>query len=145
MPGLFRIVHGPIGLQEAVDAVRRPDHGAIATFAGIVRDHHAGRRVVRLEYHAYEEMARAVLEAIGREVEERFATPHVALLHRIGALEIGDLSVIIAVGAAHRREALAACAHAIDRVKASAPIWKKEFYEDGAVWLEGPESCQREA
>jgi molybdopterin synthase catalytic subunit len=145
MAGLFRIVRGPIEVREAIEAVRGPDRGAIATFTGTVRDHHAGRRVVRLEYHAYEAMAQQVLETIGREIEERFATPHVAILHRVGILEIGDASVIVAVAAAHRREALAACAHAIDRVKAEAPIWKRECYEDGAAWLEGPDPCGREA
>ena len=143
MAGLYRIVESPIDMRDAIEAVRGPDRGAIATFTGTVRDHQDGRRVLRLEYQAYEAMAREVLEAIGREVEERFGTPHVAILHRIGTLAIGEASVIVAVGAAHRREALAACAWAIDRVKATAPIWKKEFYEDGAAWLEGPDVCRR--
>lgn len=140
MAGLYRIADGPLDLDEAVAAVRGPDRGAVATFVGVVRDHHAGRRVLRLEYHAYAEMALEVLRSIGREVSERFGTPHVAILHRVGALRVGDASVVVAVAAPHRREALAACAHAIERVKRSAPIWKKEYYEGGTAWIEGPEA-----
>ena len=140
MPGLYRISEEPLDLREAVAAVGGPDRGAIATFVGVVRDHHSGRRVLRLEYDAYREMALEVLRSIGREIAERFGTPHVAILHRVGRLSIGEASVVVAIGAAHRREALAACAHAIERVKRSAPIWKKEFYEGGVTWIEGPEA-----
>jgi len=125
-----------------VRAVQGPDRGAVATFAGVVRDHHAGRQVERLEYHAYTAMAEQILHDVALEAERRFGTPHIAILHRIGALTIGETSVYIAVAAAHRREALAACAFLIDRVKEIAPIWKKEFYADGAVWIEGPEGCR---
>jgi molybdopterin synthase catalytic subunit len=134
------MVDGPLDATEAVAAVTGPDRGAVAVFVGVVRDHHAGRRVLRLEYHAYAEMALEVLRSIGGEVEERFGTPHVAILHRVGTLEVGEASVVVAVGAAHRREALSACAHAIERVKQSAPIWKKEHYEGGTIWIEGPEA-----
>lgn len=144
MPGLYRITDEPLDLREAVAAVAGPDRGAVATFAGVVRDHHAGRRVLRLEYDAYREMALEVLRSIGREVAERFGTPHVAILHRVGPLAIGETSVVVAVGAAHRREALAACAHAIERVKRTAPIWKKEYYEGGFTWIEGPEEPETE-
>ena len=141
MPGLYRIVDRPLDLQDAIRAVAGPDRGAIATFVGTTRNHHDGRTVRFLEYHAYPEMAEVVLRDIGREVEARFGTPHVAILHRVGRLEVGETSVIVAVAAAHRREALAACAHAIERVKASAPIWKKEHYADGAAWIEGADSA----
>jgi molybdopterin synthase catalytic subunit len=140
VPGLYRVGEGPLDVREAVAAVGGPDRGAIATFVGVVRDHHAGRRVLRLRYDAYREMALEVLRSIGLEIAERFGTPHVAILHRVGTLEIGEASVVVAIGAAHRREALAACAHAIERVKQSAPIWKKEFYEGGETWIEGPET-----
>ena len=139
MPSLFRIVQGPIGIQEAVAAVAAPERGAIATFTGVVRGHHAGRRVLRLEYHAYSAMAEEVLRDIGREVGERFGTPHVVILHRVGTLAVGEASVVVAVAAAHRREALAGCAHAIERLKAIVPIWKKEYYEGGEAWIEGPD------
>jgi len=141
MPGLYRIDDRPLDLQDAIRAVAGPDRGAIATFVGTTRNHHDGRSVQFLEYDAYPEMAEIVLRDIGREVEARFGTPHVAILHRVGRLEVGETSVIVAVAAAHRREALAACAHAIERVKASAPIWKKEHYADGAAWIEGPDSA----
>jgi molybdopterin synthase catalytic subunit len=139
VPGLYRIDDRPLDLQEAVRAVAGPDRGAVATFVGITRNHHDGRSVRFLEYDAYPEMAENVLRDIGREVEARFGTPHVAILHRVGRLEVGETSVVVAVAAAHRREALAACAHAIERVKESAPIWKKEHYGDGAAWIEGPD------
>ncbi len=137
-PGLFRIAEGPVRLEEAIRAVQGSDRGAIATFSGVARDHHGGRRVLWLEYHAYPAMAEKVLRDIGREVAERFGTPHVAIVHRTGRVEIGEASVVIAVAAHHRREALAACAHAIERVKALLPIWKKEHYEGGVCWIEGP-------
>jgi len=141
MPGLYRIDDRPLDLQDAIRAVAGPDRGAIATFVGTTRNHHDGRSVRFLEYDAYPEMAEIVLRDIGREVEARFGTPHVAILHRVGRLEVGEASVVVAVAAAHRREALAACAHAIERVKASAPIWKKEHYADGAAWIEGADSA----
>ncbi len=140
MPGLYRIDDRPLDLQEAIRAVAGPDRGAIATFVGTTRDHHGGRAVRFLEYHAYPVMAESVLRDIGREVEARFGTPHVAILHRVGRLDVGEPSVVVAVAAAHRREALAACAHAIERVKESAPIWKKEHYADGAAWIEGSDT-----
>jgi len=140
LPGLYRIDDRPLDLQEAIRAVAGPDRGAIATFVGTTRDHHDGRAVRFLEYHAYPVMAESVLRDIGREVEARFGTPHVAILHRVGRLDVGEPSVVVAVAAAHRREALAACAHAIERVKESAPIWKKEHYADGAAWIEGSDT-----
>ncbi len=137
--GLYRVLEGPIDLQRAVEAVAGPDRGAVATFTGVVRDHHGGRRVEKLEYHAYTPMAEQVMRDIGREVEQRFGTPHVAILHRVGSLAIGEASVVIAVAAPHRGAALAACAHVIEQVKKLVPIWKKEYYEGGMTWIEGPE------
>ena len=138
---LCRVVDDPIDPREATAAVAGPDRGAVTSFAGVVRDHHAGRRVLRLEYHAYPAMAEEVFRQIAREAAERFGTPHVAILHRIGTLEIGETSVLVAVAAPHRRPALAACAFVIDAVKARAPIWKKEFFEGGEAWIEGPDDC----
>ena len=135
--GPCRVVEEVLRLEEIIAAVSGPGLGAVATFSGVVRDHHDGRRVLRLEYHAYVPMAERVLREIAAEVASRHGTAHVAIVHRIGSLQIGATSVVIAVAAAHRREALAACAHAIERVKALAPIWKKEYYEGGASWIEG--------
>src|SRR5437867_3883587 len=136
MQGLYRVVDEPLELHEAIRAVEGPDRGAIAMFLGVARDHHAGRRVLGLEYQAYRPMAEHVMRRIGREIAERFGTPHSAILHRVGALSVGETSLIVAVAAAHRRQALAACAHAIERVKALAPIWKKEHYEKDSAWIE---------
>ncbi len=138
-PGLYRIAPEPLDLDEAVRAVSGPDRGAIASFIGTTRDHHDGRPVRSLEYDAYVPMAEAVMRSIGEEIAARFGTPHVAILHRIGRLQIGEPSVIIAVAAEHRREALAGCAHAIERLKEIVPIWKKEHYGDSARWIEGCE------
>lgn len=138
MGSLFRLQEEPLRVEDALGAVAGPDRGAIASFHGTARDHHAGRRVTALEYQAYPEMAVEVMRAIGREVEERFGTPHVAILHRTGRLRIGETSVLIAVAAPHRREALAACAWAIERLKQVVPIWKKEHYADGEAWIEAP-------
>ena len=137
MAGLYRIDERSLDLSAAIRAVAGPDRGAIATFIGTTRDHHGPRPVRALEYDAYREMAESVMRDIGREVQARFGTPHVAILHRIGRLDVGEPSVIIAVAAEHRREAIAACAHAIERVKEMLPIWKKEYYTDGAAWIEG--------
>ena len=93
--------------------------------------------MLRLEYQAYKAMAETVLAEIGREVEERFGTPHIAIVHRVGEVAIGEASVFIAVAAEHRKEALAGCAYAIERLKVIAPIWKKEHYEEGSAWIEG--------
>ena len=110
--------------------------GAITSFLGIVRDKNAGRRVLRLEYEGYESLAVRVFEQIGAETAERWPA-RVALHHRLGTLQIGEASVMIAVSSAHRAEAFAACRYAIERVKQIAPIWKHEFFEGGDVWIEG--------
>lgn len=124
----------------AIGEVAGPDRGAIALFLGTVRDHHRGRRVTRLEYTAYEPMAETILQQVALEAAERFHATHVVVEHRVGCLEIGETSVLVAAAAPHRRQALAACAHVIDQVKARAPIWKREHGEGGAVWIEGPET-----
>lgn len=133
----FRIVSGPLSLERVVERVAGPRHGAIATFTGTVRDHHQGKRVTGIEYHAYAEMAERVLSEIGARIETRYDSCRVAIHHRIGPLSIGEASVMIAVAAPHRKEALAGCAEAIEILKSEAPIWKKEYYGDGAAWIEG--------
>lgn len=114
-----------------------PGDGALCLFVGVVRDHNAGRRVLYLEYEAYEEMALPLMQAIADEAARRWPVTHVRLVHRLGRLEIGEASVAVAVTSPHRTEAFAACRFAIDALKARVPIWKKEFYADGAAWLDG--------
>jgi molybdopterin synthase catalytic subunit len=115
--------------------------GALCLFVGIVRDHHHGRRVLRLEYEAYEEMALPLLQRIEDEARGRHAVSAVRIVHRLGPLEVGEASVAVAVLSAHRDAAFAACRWAIDTLKATVPIWKKEYGEGGAVWMEGPGTC----
>jgi molybdopterin synthase catalytic subunit len=105
---------------------------------GVVRDHNGGRRVLRLEYEAYEDMALGLMQDIAAQVRERWRVTDVRIVHRLGRLEVGEASVAVAVASPHRREAFEGCRHAIDTLKATVPIWKKEFYADGEVWLEGP-------
>ena len=137
MRDLFRIGEEPLHAEPAIEAVGGPDRGAVALFLGTVRNEHGGRRVLHLEYHAYQAMAEESFRQIGREVRERFGAVSLAILHRTGILAIGDTSVVIAAGAPHRAEALAACSYAIERLKAIAPIWKKEHYAEGTAWIEG--------
>jgi molybdopterin synthase catalytic subunit len=111
--------------------------GAVVTFSGLVRRHNAGRRVRHLEYEAYEPLALKTFERIATEVHDRWPAVRLALHHRIGRLEVGEASVAIAVAAPHRADAYAACRYAIERVKQVAPIWKREFFEGGDVWIEG--------
>lgn len=119
-----------------------PADGALCLFAGVVRDHNEGRAVRHLEYEAYDDMALAELRAIESEVRRRWPVSDVRIVHRLGRLEIGDVSVAVAVASPHRAQAFEACRHAIDTLKRTVPIWKKEFYADGSLWLEGPGACE---
>jgi molybdopterin synthase catalytic subunit len=113
-----------------------PEAGGVCVFLGVVRNNNAGRPVVALEYEAHGPMAEAKLKEIGETVHQRWPqVKQVALVHRIGRLGIGEASVVIAVSAAHRRDAFEACHFAIDRLKQTVPIWKREIFEDGAVWV----------
>lgn len=133
---LYVLQREPIELAALVSRVTGPGLGAVATFSGTVRDSFQGRRVLHLEYEAYEPMALKVLREIGAGLRERYQIGSVAIAHRTGRLEVGETSVAIAVSAPHRRAALDACAQAIERLKAELPVWKKEFFADGAVWRE---------
>ncbi|HEY7613183.1 MAG TPA: molybdenum cofactor biosynthesis protein MoaE [Gemmatimonadales bacterium] len=125
----------PLDLTALVARVEAAERGAITSFVGLVRDHHAGRGVTRLEYSAYGPMAEAECARIVAEAEARWPV-RIALAHRVGALAIGDAAVAVAAGAAHREESFAACRFVIEEVKRRVPIWKKEFYADGAVeWV----------
>jgi MoaE-MoaD fusion protein len=133
----FELLQTPIDPAAAVRYVRADGDGAIVTFDGFVRNESHGRRTLYLEYEAYETMALAKMREIGGEIHRRFAIHHIAMLHRLGRLEIGETSVFIAVSAPHRAAAFDACRHAIDTLKRTVPIWKKEYFEDGAVWADG--------
>jgi MoaE-MoaD fusion protein len=130
-------------VQKAIDAdslvrhVRTSSDGAIVTFDGCVRNQSHGRRTLYLDYEAYESMALAKMHEIAAEVHAKFPIDRVAIAHRLGRLEIGETSVFIAVSAPHRAAAFEACRFAIDTLKRSVPIWKKEYFEDGAVWADG--------
>jgi molybdopterin synthase catalytic subunit len=132
------LVAGPIDVSRMLAAIARPDCGAIASFLGTTRDHHDGRRVIRLEYEAYAPMALAALSALERAACERFAVAACAIVHRLGEVPLKEPSVAVVVAAAHRGPAFDACRWAMDELKRTVPIWKKEFYaEGGEGWVEG--------
>jgi len=133
---MYRVVSEPIDIAELIASVSAPEVGGIATFFGTVRRQNAGRTVLAVEYHAYPTMAEKAMRAIGEEVLRGYGVSRVGMAHRVGRLEVGDVSVVIVAGAPHRHEALGAATYAIDRLKQVVPIWKKEFYEDGSAWLE---------
>ena len=130
-----KITEAPISAAALVAQVRTDADGAVVAFEGVVRDNNAGKGVSYLEYEAYPAMAEREMAIIGSEAMREYGATNIAIVHRVGRLEIGDVSVAITVGAPHRREAFAACAYAIDAVKERVPVWKKEQYADGAQWL----------
>jgi MoaE-MoaD fusion protein len=133
--GTITIGRKPIDVAALEREVADPAAGAIATFAGITRRDNAGRKVLRLEYEAYEPMALSEMRKLANEASKRWKIVRIAIAHRVGVVEIGETSVAIAVSAAHRAEAFDACRFAIDRLKDIVPIWKKEFFEGGEVWI----------
>lgn len=134
---VFAITRDAIDAQKVARAVQRPEDGAVVTFEGVVRNNTQGRRARYLEYECYEEMALQQMERIGREIASEFGLGRIGIVHRLGRLQIGEASVAIVATAPHRRPAFQAALEAIDRLKREVPIWKKEFFEDGAVWVEG--------
>ena len=134
---MIRIVESRIDRQEIVKSVSSPESGAIVTFDGTVRNHARGKPVTHLHYEAFPEMATKELEKIRAEAMRRWPLNGMAIVHRIGRMEIDESSVFIAVSAAHRQDAFEACRFAIDTLKTTVPIWKKEHYQDGEVWIEG--------
>ncbi len=134
---LCELVREPIRTAEIVAQLKAPEDGAAAVFEGIVRNHSGGRATLYLEYFAYEPMALAKLSEIATEMLRRFEVRRAALVHRLGRLEIGETSVLIAVCSAHRAAAFDACRFGIDTLKRIVPIWKKEYSQEGAVWAEG--------
>jgi MoaE-MoaD fusion protein len=133
--GSFRLTDAPLDLGAVVREVEDERAGAVATFTGTVRRESRGRTVLRLEYEAYEGMAESVMSAIASRVGEEYDLCAVAIAHRVGVVEVGEASVVVAVSAPHRQDALSACRDAIDALKTEVPLWKKEVYEGGEEWI----------
>jgi molybdopterin synthase catalytic subunit/molybdopterin converting factor small subunit len=133
--GSFRLSEEPLSLDAVVSEVRSDEAGAIATFVGTTRVHSRGRTVERLEYEAYPGMAEKVMAEIAEGLREQYNLTEIAIRHRTGVVEIGEASVVIAVSAPHRQDALSACRDAIDTLKERVPLWKKEIYEGGEEWI----------
>jgi len=132
-----QLVREPIDMAALARLVRAPEDGAVVTFDGFVRNQSHNRPTLYLDYEAYESMALAKMREIGLQIHEKYRIHRVAMVHRLGRLEIGETSVFIAVSAPHRAAAFDACRFAIDTLKRTVPIWKKEYFEDGAVWADG--------
>lgn len=133
---MFRLVREPIDIQSITDSLQNPEDGAVVVFEGVVRNHSNGKSVRFLEYEAYEPMALKKLEEICSRAKTEFEIRDIAIVHRLGHMNLGECSTVIVVTSAHRRPAFDACRFAIDTIKKIVPIWKKEFYEDGQVWIE---------
>ncbi|BAB06738.1 molybdenum cofactor biosynthesis protein MoaE [Halalkalibacterium halodurans] len=131
----FAIMEQPIVIQQVIDQVVHPHAGAINTFIGTVRELTKGKRTLYLQYEAYPSMAEKKLAQIGQEIQERWPEARVAITHRIGRLEITDVAVVIAVSTPHRADSYEASRYAIERIKEIVPIWKKEHWEDGEMWV----------
>jgi molybdopterin synthase catalytic subunit len=131
------LVRKPINAEQLKSVLVKPEDGAVVVFEGVVRNHARGKKVRFLEYHAYEEMAHKKLLELETRIKRDFAIRDIGILHRLGRLDQKECSVAIVVTAAHREPAFDACRFAIDRLKETIPIWKKEFYESGEIWIEG--------
>jgi molybdopterin synthase catalytic subunit len=134
---VFLLVRDPIDIRSVTDRIQKPEDGAVVVFEGVVRNNANGKDVRFLEYDAYEKMALRKIEEIGAQAKEKFDIRDISIVHRLGHMDIGECSIVIVVASAHRGPAFDACRFAIDTVKQVVPIWKKEFYKDGEVWIEG--------
>src|SRR5260221_7657925 len=134
---IFQLVREPIDMVALARHVRAPEDGATVAFDGFVRNQSHDRPTLCLDYEAYESMALAKMREIGAQLHEKYRIHRVVMVHRLARLEIGETSVFIAVSAPHRAAAFDACRFAIDTLKRTVPIWKKEYFEDGAVWADG--------
>ncbi|MBF6614715.1 MAG: molybdenum cofactor biosynthesis protein MoaE [Chloroflexi bacterium] len=132
---LFEVTDSPLSVGDLARLVLTSGDGAVVTFIGTVRDNHEGKKVLALEYEAYDEMAEAEMRRIGVEMMTRWGLHGIAMQHRVGKLAVGETSVVIAVSSPHRTEAFQACSEALDMLKATVPVWKKEYFEDGEVWV----------
>ena len=134
---VFSITRERIDARKLAGALQRPEDGAVVVFEGVVRNNSQGRATTYLEYECYEDMARVRMEQIGREIAAQFAIGRIGMLHRLGRLEIGETSVAVVATAPHRKPAFDAAFEGINRLKREVPIWKKEYFADGAVWVDG--------
>lgn len=131
----IQIFSSPLNIQSAIDWIMSPESGGIDVFIGTVRNATKGKKVIKLEFEAYEPMAIAEMEKIAKQTFDKWPVQKVLIHHRTGALEVGEVPVVIAVSAAHRAAAFDACRYIIDTLKQTVPIWKKEIFEDGEVWV----------
>jgi MoaE-MoaD fusion protein len=131
----IEITAAPISPESIIKKVKQDCCGALVTFTGTIRDYSEGHKVLFMEYEAYHEMAYKKLAEIAAEVRDRWKPLNIAISHRVGRLEVGDVALVVAVGSPHRKEAFEACQYTVDRIKEIVPIWKKETREDGGVWL----------
>ena len=134
----YEIVQDILDARKLTRSVASEKDGAVVTFAGIVRGNNRGKKVLFLEYEAYPDMATKMMKRIGDEIQKTWGLTSVAMHHRVGRLNVGETSIVIVVSAPHRDDAFAACQYAINRFKRIVPIWKKEIFEDGELWVEGP-------
>lgn len=137
---LVRVTEAPLDVNEAITAVETPAAGAVNVFLGVVRDNNLGRRVGHLVYDAYPSMAERVMRELGEEAMEKFGILDYAILHRTGKLVIGEASLLVAISSGHRAESFEAGHWLVNSIKKRVPVWKKEVWEDGEEWIEGPES-----
>lgn len=134
---IFALTRAPIDVRDLENRILQGIDGAIVTFHGVVRNNTKGRETLRLEYECYEEMALPMMASIGRDIAATFAISRIAIVHRLGVLEIGEASVVVIAAAPHRRPAFDAALEGINRLKRLVPVWKKEFFADGEVWVDG--------
>lgn len=132
---MIRITPDALNPGEVTELVRKPSNGAVVTFLGTTRDLFEGRDVDHLEYEAYQPMAENMLQQIVDEIREQWSIEDVAIAHRVGRVDVGEISLVVAIGSPHRKEALEASAYMIDRIKTIVPIWKKEVFQGGEVWV----------
>ena len=137
---LVRVTEAPLDVHEAIAAVETPAAGAVNVFLGVVRDNNLGRSVGHLVYDAYPSMAERVMRELGEEAVEKFGILDCAILHRTGKLAIGEASLLVAISSGHRAESFEAGHWLVNSIKKRVPVWKKEVWEDGEAWIEGPES-----
>ena len=136
---MIKITTEPLDPEEITAQVRKDSNGAVVTFLGTTRDFSEGRDVEYLEYEAYQPMAEQTLQQIADELREKWGIDDFAVAHRVGRVDIGEISLVVALASPHRREAFEAGAYIVDRIKQIVPIWKKEVFEGGEVWVESPE------
>ena len=141
---MIQLTGEPLDPEAVTAKVRKDSNGAVVTFLGTTRSSTAGRKVLHLEYEAYQPMADNKLAEIADEIRQRWSIEDVAIAHRLGRLEIGEISLVVAVASPHREAAFAACQYSVDRIKQMVPIWKKEFFEGGEVWVGSQEDVPEE-